>query len=211
MVDTSARPGSVTALLFDLGNVLVNVDFDRSFSHWSAVSGVPMIELKARFRAGDDYERHERGEITAKLWFDCLRRDLGLALDDSAMLAGWNALLLEEVVGIRAVIDALDPNLPRYVFSNTNAAHHACFAPRHASLLERFEQVFLSNELGHRKPEALAFEKVVAQIGCPAAEILFFDDSKANIEGARAGGLQAVQVAAVADVERALSARGLLG
>lgn len=210
---TGAEPGagSVSALLFDLGNVLIDIDFDRSFSHWSEASGVPAVELKARFRAGEDYERHERGEITVEQWFECLRRDLGLELDAAAMLAGWNALLLEEIVGIRAVIDALDPALPRYVFSNTNAAHHACFAPRHKALLDRFEKVFLSNALGARKPEPVAFEKVLAQIGCPAGEILFFDDNRANVEGARAVGLQAVQVSSVADVADALSKRGLLG
>ncbi len=199
----------VTALLFDLGNVLIDVDFDHSFAHWAARAGASAAALKARYRAGEDYERHERGEIDASRYLACVRRDLGLALDDAAMLDGWNALLLDEVPGIRALIDALDPAFPRYVFSNTNAAHHACFAPRHAALLGRFERIFMSHEIGHRKPEARAYEKVVAAIGRPAGEILFFDDNLANVEGARAAGLRALHVRSSEDVARGLVQHGL--
>jgi len=49
----------------------------------------------------------------------------------------------------------------------------------------------------------------VQAIGAPAERIVFFDDLPANIEGARARGLQAVQVRSSADVAQALDALGI--
>ena len=71
--------------------------------------------------------------------------------------------------------------------------------------LAHFRGIFVSSTIGLRKPDAVAFDHVVEAIGVPADRILFFDDSAVNIAGARARGLQAVQVGSIADVERALA------
>lgn len=200
----------VEACLFDLGNVLIEVDFERSFAHWGAAAGVAPEVLRARYRTGHDYERHERGELDEAGYFDTLRRDLGIALDDDAMRAGWNALLCGEVIGIRGLVDALDPAMPRYVFSNSNAAHQARWAADHRELLARFATVFVSSDIGHRKPQAQAFLHVAGRIGVAPSRILFFDDNADNVAGARAVGMQAVRVRSVADVAAALRERGLI-
>ncbi|HEY1244067.1 MAG TPA: HAD-IA family hydrolase [Hyphomicrobiaceae bacterium] len=106
--------------------------------------------------------------------------------------------------GIRPLLARASRALPLYAFSNTNAAHQACWSIRFADLLAGFCRVFVSNELGARKPDAAAFRAVVAAMGVPPGRILFFDDLAANVAGARASGMQAVEVAAVADIERAL-------
>ncbi len=63
---------------------------------------------------------------------------------------------------------------------------------------------FTSWELGLRKPERAAFERVAREIGVPMERILFFDDTESNVEGARRAGLAAVHVRSPVDVERAL-------
>jgi glucose-1-phosphatase len=76
---------------------------------------------------------------------------------------------------------------------------------RFADLLAPFRKVYVSNEIGARKPEAAAFAAVIADMGIPPQRILFFDDSGANVAGAKACGLNAVQVTGTEDIERALS------
>ena len=51
---------------------------------------------------------------------------------------------------------------------------------------------------------------MLREIGLPAHEVLLFDDLGPNIEGARALGLQAVQVRSPEDVRGALVERSLL-
>lgn len=56
---------------------------------------------------------------------------------------------------------------------------------------EIFDVSCYSCELGAVKPEAAYFERALALIDAPAAEVLFVDDNGANVEGARAVGLVA--------------------
>jgi putative hydrolase of the HAD superfamily len=67
---------SVEALLFDLGGVVIEIDFDRVFSHWALCSNQNLGTIKSRFTFDSYYERHERGEIEASEYFASLRRSL---------------------------------------------------------------------------------------------------------------------------------------
>ena len=192
-----------SALLFDLGGVVLDIDFDRTFASWSRHSGVPLAQLRERFAPDSHYERHERGEIGAGAYFASLRARLGLELDDANMLAGWNALFAGEIDGMRDLLPSLKAQAPLYAFSNTNAVHIEHFTTRHGELLGAFDRLFLSSQLGLRKPEAKAFDAVTAAVGVPPGEILFFDDLEENVEGARARGLQAVLVRDIDDVRAA--------
>src|SRR6185503_9985165 len=138
---------------------------------------------------------HERGEIDDRAYFAHLRGALGLArLSDDQMLAGWTAIIGEPIPGIEAIVERLASRLPLYVFSNTNPAHVAHFAPRFRPLLGHFRRMFTSCELGRRKPEAEAFERLSSLIGLPPERLAFFDDAEANVAGARRAGLQAHHV-----------------
>lgn len=56
---------------------------------------------------------------------------------------------------------------------------------------DRFDVSAYSWQVGVAKPDPEFFRRVVSQIGVPAGEVLFVDDSEANVEGARAAGLVA--------------------
>ncbi len=186
---------TVQALLLDLGGVLVEVDWGRAFSLWSARSGVPAEAIAARFERDAAYQAHECGTLGDAEFFQSLRRSLGIDLGDDAMLAGWNAILGEPFPGVPGLLERAAARIPVYVFSNTNAAHVAHFRPRYRRLLAAAREVICSCELGCRKPDAEAFRRVAARIGAAPGAILFIDDLEENVAGARAAGLQARHVA----------------
>jgi len=95
-------------------------------------------------------------------------------------------------------------HLPCYAFSNTNAEHQRAWNAAYPRIAATFDRVFLSSDIGMRKPEAAAFAHIADTIGVPTAHILFFDDLVENVVGAVAAGLQAVQVRSPADVREAL-------
>jgi putative hydrolase of the HAD superfamily len=127
------------------------------------------------------------------------------------MEAGWNAIFRGEIPGIRHLLSRVGRVLPLYAFTNTNAAHQAVWSMRFADLLAPFHRIYASHELGARKPDIAAFLAVAADMRVPPQRILFFDDVAENIVGARAAGMRAVQVTAVADIERAISDLAIAG
>lgn len=55
-----------------------------------------------------------------------------------------------------------------------------------------FRKCYMSFEMKALKPSAAFYKAVVADIGLPAEDMLFIDDSRLNVEGAVAAGLPAV-------------------
>lgn len=202
MSHTAKRPD---AIIFDLGGVIIDVDFKRVFAAWAQTAGIDAAPLHRRFEADEVYQRHERGEISAAEFFEHQRRQYDLPLSDQQFLDGWNAIFGGEIAGIETLIRRAARIAPCYVFSNTNAAHQAYWEPVLADTLKHFEKIFVSNELGERKPDASAFLAVCNAIGVAPADALFFDDTDENLHGARDVGLQAVKVGGIEDVEQTLA------
>ena len=187
-------PPVTRAVVFDLGNVLIDIDFMRCARYWSRCARIPTDQIVARFRIDRHYEAFERGRLSPKEYFDALRRQLGFDLDDADITAGWNRIIMGEKPGIRSCILRLKAHLPLYVLTNTNAVHAAEWRSRHQSLLEHFRQVFVSSDMGCRKPDTAIYRLVVEEIGAPADQIVFMDDTPENVQGAAAVGMRAYLV-----------------
>jgi HAD superfamily hydrolase (TIGR01509 family) len=202
-------PGLADALLFDLGRVVLDIDFNRTLACWAGHARCEPALLVGRFERDELYRRHEKGEISDAAFFAGLRASLGVELSDAQFLEGWNAMFAGEMPGIAKLLARAAQRLPLYAFSNTNAAHVEYFSGMHADVLDHFREMFLSSAIGLRKPDAEAYDHVVKAIGVPAERIVFFDDLAENIAGARYRGLTAVHVTAPDDVAKALAALGI--
>jgi glucose-1-phosphatase len=209
MIPPPLSPGAADALLFDLGRVVIDIDFDRALACWAGHAGCEPAHLAGRMKPDDNFKRHEKGEIADAEFFTGIRRSLDIDVSDAQLLEGWNAIFTGEVPGISALLARASQRLPLYAFSNTNRPHVEHFSVTYAGVLGHFREIFLSSTIGLRKPDAAAYDHVVKAIGIPAQRIVFFDDLAANIEGARARGLIAVHVTSPDDVTDALAALGL--
>ena len=196
--------GDIDALLYDFGGVVIEIDFERVFARWSELSGIPVAEVKARFKHDESYDAHERGRLPAHAFYDWVRRSIGFQLTDAQVFDGWVRVLGDEIPETVALIKRLQGRIPQYLFSNTNVEHYDVWAPRHAKALAPMQRAFISCHIGLRKPDREAFDFVAREIGVAPGRILFFDDTQRNIDGARAAGLQAVHVRSPEDVADAV-------
>jgi FMN phosphatase YigB (HAD superfamily) len=202
-------PDSADALLFDLGRVVIDIDFGKALTCWAGHAGCAPVDLAARFVREEAYRHHEVGKIEDAAYFQSLRDSLGIGISDAQFLEGWNAIFAGEMPDIAPLLKRAAARLPLYAFSNTNRPHVEHFSKAYADVLGHFREMFLSSTIGLRKPDAAAFDHVVKAIGVPAERIVFFDDLADNIEGARARGLVAVHVTSPDDVANALKALGI--
>lgn len=209
MTAPSLSPGSADALLFDIGKVVLDIDFARVMRIWADHAGCQPAELTARFAVNDSFRHHETGKIDDAAFFGNLRQSLDIGISDEQFLEGWNAIFAGEMPGVAPLLSRAATRLPLYAFSNTNPAHVAHFTTAYADVLGHFREIYLSSTIGLRKPAAEAYHHVVSAIGAPASRIVFFDDSADNIAGARAYGLTAIQVKSSDDVARALAVLGI--
>ena len=196
------------ALLFDIGGIVIDIDFDRAFNTWQQRSRLSLEEIRQAFKFDSHYERHERGEIKTSDYYDHLASVLQIESDHSCIAEGWNSIYVGEIAETVAMVRAVRATVPCYAFTNTNAAHAYVWSQMFPAVVASFDRIFASYEMGFRKPERQAFDHISQAIGVAAESIVFFDDLLENVQGASAANVQAVHVRSPTDIRRALESFG---
>jgi putative hydrolase of the HAD superfamily len=196
----------IEAILFDLGNVVLEVDFRRTFRHWAESAGVHESVFYERWSEDDAYRAHETGALDFDAYVAALADRLGVSMSLDAWLTGWNEVFVGPYPGVQAALRDLPANLPLYAFTNTNPTHEAAWRARYGKELEHFEEIFVSSSMGLRKPDKAAFEWVTAAMDLAPERILFLDDNPENVAGAERAGLTTVRTHGESEVLAALEA-----
>jgi FMN phosphatase YigB (HAD superfamily) len=199
----------VRALLFDLGGVVIDLDIERAFRFWASRAECDPKLIAERFSIDHSYEQYERGDISTSSYFDAVRRSLDLELSEEVLIEGWNDVYLGPVPGMSELLSLAQGRFPLFAFTNSNPTHKRVWERRYSQELRPFQSIYVSSDLGVRKPDPDAFRLVAGLMGFEPGEILFFDDGPVNIDGARTAGLQGVPVDSIGDVRLALSRLGL--
>lgn len=177
-------------LIFDFGNVLIEIDSARSIEAFQTLGAQADLNLDGEF-----YHDFETGAITAAEFRDALRGQLGRAAFRSSLDAAWNALLLEIPPKTLSVLRSLRAEGYRLaLLSNTNPIHIDEVQRRlgpfgYGEFARCFERIFYSYEMGLRKPDPAIYAAVERELGITShSEVLFVDDNSANIASAAAYG-----------------------
>ena len=182
------------ALLFDLGGVLVNIDFQLAFEQFEKLSHLDKVEIKNRFQMDRPYRDHEIGKIQWSEYASHLRCKFGLGATDDDIVSAWNAIFKDQITETINVIKQINTNIDCFIFSNTNSKHYEFWSHKYPQVISLFKRVFVSSELNLRKPDVAAFETVCQVAGYKPQDFIFFDDTEENIDGAINAGLDAVLV-----------------
>ena len=210
MYNNPKRQAPVNVLLFDLGGVVFDIDFNRIFRAWAQYTDLSAEQIRERFSMDAEYEQYERGEIDGAIYFQHVRDLLALKATDQEIIDGWNAIFVGDIAQTAQDIVKARAKFPCYALTNTNPAHQVEWQALFPQIVQSFEHVFVSSEIGMRKPDKIVFDTIAREIGVDLSSILFFDDSLENIEGARHAGVQTVHVRTPADVTEALVELGAI-
>jgi putative hydrolase of the HAD superfamily len=208
----------VQAILFDLGNVLIDIEEDRIAQSYRNLLGEEAYEQASAYCAERDlFNRYERGELSEEEFLEILAAAAPGKLSRTQLLNAWNSMLIGFPAHRLELLETLKEQKPLYVLSNTNETHlrwiYRNLEQVHGipDFDDRFfKRAYYSHLIGARKPEARAFVHVLKDAGLDPGTTLFIDDKPENIEAAQGAGLQTHLHNDGRDVNEVLNALGLL-
>jgi putative hydrolase of the HAD superfamily len=201
---------SIRAVLFDLGGVLCRFDPARRLAAMASATGVPAGRIQeAIWDSGFD-AACDRGDYSARQAHQafCERLAVGISFYDYGRC---HAAAFRPDEAVLAVADEIAPGLSRGLLTNNGAILREALPVHFPGIVRRFKpNIFFSCDFGALKPSAELYAGVLERLARPPEAVLLIDDSQANVEGARAFGLQAVRFTGDGALRRDLAARGLL-
>jgi putative hydrolase of the HAD superfamily len=184
------------AVLFDLGGVLIDIDYNATEQAFEKLGVSDFKERYTQLAQNELFDRFECGEISPQHFVNLLLPHTQVGTSPNQVVAAWNAMIGAFPQGKLALLSQLkNQQQALFLLSNTNALHIVEVAKSlqkvsDSGLDSFFEKVFLSHEIGKRKPHRETFVWVCQQMGFDPADVLFIDDSPQHIEGAAQAGLQ---------------------
>lgn len=184
----------IEALIFDLGGVVFDYSFDKTFETWSIIMDRKADDIKEMLKFSDNFEKFERGDITPQEFIGSISKQLNYEFDGVAFETGWNEIYMDVISDIDSVLSGLKDRYRLVALTNTNQIHAKVWKGKYADTLRHFEKIFSSYEIGTRKPEAKAFQTVLDYLNLAPEQTVFLDDSPEYINRARGLGINAILV-----------------
>jgi putative hydrolase of the HAD superfamily len=167
-----------TAALFDIGNVLVHLDFESSLARLVP----PGVEdCKERiYSLLEKKDELEAGAIAENDFIAWASGQLGFTGTTEAFLEAWNSIFepIHAMWGIAAFLKS--QRLKIILFSNTNSMH-ARWLLENYDVFEDFDGRVFSHEVGALKPDPAIYQHAVEEFGLTPADTLYLDDLPENI------------------------------
>ncbi len=197
------------ALLFDLGDVIVGLDFDRAYRRVAGLRGGPVDGVPALIREANLADPYERGEISSAQFHREFCGAVGLDLSYGEFRDLWEDMFQPELLVPESFFASVQGKHRLVLLSNTNEIHFEAIRQRYP-VLDRFDDFVLSYRVGAMKPSPAIYREAVRTAGCLPQECFFTDDKAENIAGAMRAGLDAVLFEGWLKLGEDLRQRGVL-
>jgi len=189
---------NIQNIIFDLGNVLLDLDYPLAEKRFKSLFGDDWNFRDGIAEANELFDAYQRGKIDEPTFFAALRADAPREVTAGQLLEAWNSVLGELPMRRLELLDAYRQRYRLYLLSNTNFTHMRRFdqllQESHGITLDdfrkRFHGVYLSYELGMRKPDKAIYEYLLKDTGVRPEASLFIDDLEENITAAESVGIR---------------------
>jgi len=185
-------PDALTAVIFDLDGVIRDWN-DDAMSDLEAAFGIEPGAILALGFGPELGPAATTGRLTYREWMDEIRRRILAEYGDgvTGALDEWEANVGMVDTEMLAVLRAVRRHCTAAVLSNgTTRLRRDLHA---LDLIDEFDVIFNTAEIGIAKPDPAVFHHVLVELGASTEQVVFIDDLLENVDGARAAGLRAHQ------------------
>jgi putative hydrolase of the HAD superfamily len=188
-----------------MGGVLVRLaPLDATFG----LDGAAAETFWPRWLASGAVRAFESGNSSAEEFAAGVVADLELDLTPAEALERFRLFPQGLFPGAADLVRSLPDGVITGVLSNTNALHWEGQID-HEVVQNLCHHAFLSYRLGLLKPDRDCYEAVLAELDCPAQQVLFIDDNAINVDGAKAVGMRAEVAKGPQEAAQVLARYGL--
>ncbi|PLW95483.1 MAG: HAD family phosphatase [Marinilabiliales bacterium] len=183
-------------IIFDLGGVLLNIDFaltQKAFSELGMENA--LVKFSQHMQLGF-FDQLDRGEISDEEFISKVKSEMPSGTSDEDIRQAWNAMLLDFPQQNYNLMLTVNKNYRTFLMSNTNSIHFPEYQKNLretfgiSSLDDLFEKSYYSFISGKRKPEADFFELILNENGLIASETVFIDDTLPNTRASASVGIK---------------------
>lgn len=187
------------AIIFDLGGVILNIDYNKTIAAMKKLGMEDFDEVFSQAKQTSLFDDFETGKISAQHFINKLLPCLKPATSPNAVVHAWNEMVLFFPEKKLELLEKLKVKYPIFLLSNTNELHIPQVRKKLTEVSDKelehyFSQIYFSNEIHMRKPNAEIFNFVAKNEKLNPESTLFIDDSIQHIEGAKKLGFQTIHL-----------------
>ena len=182
---------TISAVVFDVGNVLELSDDDHSLAEWAAIAGLPVEEFTMRIDGA--FDGADIGTVTLEEVHRKLEGALGISEDkaNAIMESFWRVYLGTPNTELIEWARTLRPRYQTGILSNS------CVGAREREqaaygYMDFIDDLVYSHEVGLLKPDPGIYLLSCERLGVRPSEVVFIDDREPFTQAARDVGMHAV-------------------
>lgn len=198
----SARP----TVIFDLGGVLIGVDFMRACARLEAAGAAPAADICEAIRSGAEKAGFDTGCFSPQEFAARFCAAIGARIPYVEFAEIWCDIFAEKRE-VTSLLDEIGARAELLLLSNTDPLH-IDYVRRRYGFLAKFRHLVLSYQVGYAKPAPPIFERAL-DLATPGSRLIYFDDVPEYVAAARACGLHAKQFTDAATLRRDLQGFGV--
>lgn len=184
---------NIKIVIFDLGGVILNINYQNTIDSFKKLGVLNVDSFYTKTTQSQIFNLIEIGGITDEKFLKDLQK-----LTDNATIPeirnAWNSMLLDLPKNRLDFLRSLKSRYKLFLLSNTNTIHINAISEKLGvvqwkDFCNLFEKMYLSYEMGLRKPNIEAFQFILKQQKLNPNKVLFIDDSPQHIESAKKLGI----------------------
>jgi putative hydrolase of the HAD superfamily len=200
--DRGGKMDRIRHIIFDLGNVLVEIHPERTMKNFAQRCGHSLQTVQSFFlsRLHLDFMA---GKYTPQAFYQTMIQQYPCQISLEEFVRIWKQVIGEPKPGIEELVRELATDYELSICSNTDPWHWEVVT-RNYRFVQYFKRFFLSYQIGFNKPHPRVFETILQELRCSGEEIVFIDDSEENIKAAEKFGIHGIVASSTAEIREGL-------
>tara|TARA_B110000003_G_scaffold275286_1_gene317467 strand:- start:338 stop:958 length:621 start_codon:yes stop_codon:yes gene_type:complete len=185
---------NIKAIIFDLGGVILNINYQKTVDNFIKLGWKDASLFYSQKKQTSLFDQIETGSISDKEFILELKKKTTCnSIKD--ITTAWNSMLIDLPNNRLNIIKLLKNKYRIYLLSNTNSIHIEAFKKKIGDIkweefYNLFDKMYLSHEIGLRKPDSEIFNHIIEDQKLDAKNIFFIDDSIQHINTAKKLGIK---------------------